>query len=123
MTLTLDYLDDGNVTRWTLTTDGVDHEVHEEYRPTLFIRDAPGNLYGHTGGSDPKPPTRTGLSEPLASPRAFLDGQAAVADLGVDSHRQTFRTSPCAPLRAYWLRLSGARVRFGSISPRRETSR
>ena len=99
MTLTLDYLDDGRVARWTLTAEGVDREVHEAYRPTLFVGDAPGDLYGRTGGPDPTPPTRDGLSESLAALRSFLEGQAAVAGLDIEQHRQTFRTPPRPLLR------------------------
>ena len=92
MTLTLDYLDDGRVARWTLTPDGVDREVHENYRPTLFVGDSPDDLYGRAGGPDPMPPERDSLSESLAELRAFLDGQAAVDSPRVEFHRQTFRT-------------------------------
>ena len=92
MTLTLDYLDDGRVARWTLTPDDVDREVHENYRPTLFVGDSPDDLYGRAGGPDPMPPERDSLSEPLAELRAFFDGQAAVDSLRVEFHRQTFRT-------------------------------
>ena len=99
MTLTLDYLDDGRVARWTLTPEGVEREVHDEYQPTLFVGDPPGELYGRTGGPDPALPERETISESLADLRAFLDGQAAVAGLSVESHRQTFRTSPRPLLR------------------------
>ncbi|WP_066418711.1 type B DNA-directed DNA polymerase [Halorubrum aethiopicum] len=92
MVFTLDYLGGGRVAAWTLTPNGVAREVHEDHRPTLFVGDAPSDLYGRTGGSNPTPPARDGLSEPLADLRSFLDGQAAVADLSVESHRQTFRT-------------------------------
>ena len=92
MTLTLDFCHDGRVARWTLTPDGVEREVYEDNRPTLFVGDAPDDLYGRAGGPEPSPPTRDGLSESLADLRTFLDGQAAVADLRVESHRQTFRT-------------------------------
>jgi DNA polymerase I len=92
VTLTLDFCHDGRVARWTLTPDGVEREVYEDNRPTLFVGDAPDDLYGRAGGPEPSPPTRDGLSESLADLRTFLDGQAAVADLRVESHRQTFRT-------------------------------
>jgi DNA polymerase I len=77
-----------------LTKTGVDREIHQDYRPTLFVGDASGGLYGRTGGPDPTLPPREGLSESLVSLRAFLDGQAAVADLSIESHRETFPTSP-----------------------------
>jgi DNA polymerase I len=92
VTLTLDYLGDGRVARWTLTPAGVAREVHEEYRPTLFVGDAAGDLYGQSGGPDPTPPSREGLSESLRELRSFLDGQDAVAGIDVEAHRQTFRT-------------------------------
>lgn len=92
MTLTLDFLGNGRVAQWTLTPDGVAREVHDDYRPTLFVRDAPNDLYGRTGGPEPTPPSRDGLSEALADLQSFLDGQQAVADLDIESHRQTFRT-------------------------------
>ena len=92
MTLTLEYLGDGRVARWTLTPDGVAREVHEEYQPTLYVGDAAGDLYGQAGGPAPTPPSREGLSESLRELRSFLDGQNAVAGLGVEAHRQTFRT-------------------------------
>ena len=99
MTLTLDYLDDARVAAWTLTTDGVTRQVIEQYQPTLFVGDAPSDLYGRSGGSDPTPPPRTELSNALAQLRSFLDGQQAVAALDVESHRQTFRTDPRPLLR------------------------
>jgi DNA polymerase I len=92
VTLTLEHLDDGRVARWTLTPDGVDREVREGYRPTLFVGDSAGDLYGESGGPAPTPPARRGLSEALRDLRSFLDGQEAVAGLGVEAHRQTFRT-------------------------------
>ncbi|MDB2242664.1 type B DNA-directed DNA polymerase [Halorubrum ezzemoulense] len=92
MTLTLDYLGDGRVAQWTLTPDGVARDVYDDYRPTLFVGDAPDDLYGWTGGPDPSPPSRDGLSDALSELLSFLGGQQAVADLGVESHRQTFRT-------------------------------
>ncbi|MFD1572501.1 hypothetical protein [Halorubrum laminariae] len=92
MTLTLDYLGDGRVAKLTLTPDSVAREVHDDYRPTLFVGDAPNDLYGQTGGPEPTPPSRDGLSDALAELQSFLDGQQAVADLDVESHRQTFRT-------------------------------
>ena len=92
MTLTLDYLGDGRVAQWTLRSDGVAREVHDDYRPTLFVGDAPDGLYGRTGGPEPTPPERDGLSDALDKLRSFLNGQQAVADLGVEAHRQTFRT-------------------------------
>ncbi len=92
MTLTLDYLGDGRVAKWTLTPDGVAREVHDDYRPTLFVGDAPDDLYGRRGGPEPVPPSRDGLSDALAELQSFLDDQQAVADLDVESHRQTFRT-------------------------------
>ena len=92
MTLTLDYLGNGRVARWTLTPGGVEREVSDDYRPTLFVGDAPGDLYGRTGGPEPTPPRRDGLSDALNDLRSFLDGQQAVAGLDVESHRQTFRT-------------------------------
>ena len=92
MTLTLDHLGDGRVARWTLTSDGVAHEVHEDYRPTLFVGDPAGDLYGRSGGPAPTPPSRDGLSDALRELRAFLNGQEAVARLDVEAHRQTFRT-------------------------------
>jgi DNA polymerase I len=90
--LTVDHLDDGCVAEWRLTPDGVDREVREGYRPTLFVGDPVDDLYGRRGGDDPTPPACDGLSDALCELRSFLDGQAAVADLGVESHRQTFRT-------------------------------
>ena len=92
MTLTLDFLDDGRVAQWRLTPDGVERVIHSDYRPTLFVGDAPGDLYGRTGGPEPTPPRRDGLSDALDDLRSFLDGQQAVGGLDVESHRQTFRT-------------------------------
>jgi DNA polymerase I len=92
VTLTLDFFDDGRVARWTVTPDGVAREVREDYHPALFVGDAPADLYGRTGGPDPTPPARGGLSDALDELRSFLDGQQAVTDLRVESHRQTFRT-------------------------------
>ncbi|SDG23650.1 DNA polymerase I [Halorubrum xinjiangense] len=93
MVLTVDHLGDGRVAEWRLTPDGVAREVRENYRPTLFVGDPVDDLYGRAGGLDPTPPARDGLSDALCDLRAFLDGQTAVADLGVESHRQTFRTT------------------------------
>jgi DNA polymerase I len=92
VTLTLEHLGDGRVARWTLTPDGVAREVREGYRPTLFVGDPASDLYGRSGGPAPTPPPRQGLSEALRDLRSFLDGQEAVAGLGVEAHRQTFRT-------------------------------
>lgn len=92
MTLTLDFLGNGRVAQWMLTPDSVAREVHDDYRSTLFVGDAPNDLYGQTGGPEPTPPSRDGLSDALADLQSFLDGQQAVADLDVESHRQTFRT-------------------------------
>jgi len=91
--LTVDHLGDGRVAEWRLAPDGVERDVREGYRPTLFVGDPVDDLYGRAGGPDPTPPARDGLSDALCSLRSFLDGQAAVADLGVESHRQTFRTA------------------------------
>ena len=99
MTLTLEYLGDGRVARWTLTPDGVAREVHEDYQPTLFVGDSAGDLYGRSGGPVPDPPSRDGLSKPLRELRSFLDGQEAVKRLSVEAHRQTFRTDPRPLLR------------------------
>ncbi len=93
MVLTVDHLGDGRVAEWRLAPDGVERDVREGYRPTLFVGDPVDDLYGRAGGPDPTPPARDGLSDALCSLRSFLDGQAAVADLGVESHRQTFRTA------------------------------
>ncbi|ELZ35181.1 type B DNA-directed DNA polymerase [Halorubrum distributum] len=93
MVLTVDFLDDGRVAEWHIAPDGADREVREDYRPTLFVGDPVDDLYGRAGGPDPTPPARDGLSDALCSLRSFLDGQAAVAGLGVESHRQTFRTT------------------------------
>ena len=75
-----------------VTPNGVHREVSDDYRPTLFVGDAPDDLYGRTGGPEPSPPSRDELSGALDELRSFLDGQQAVADLNVESHRQTFRT-------------------------------
>lgn len=99
MTLTLDFGPNGEIVRWALTATGAEREVQESYRPTLFIGDTVSDLYGRAGGPDPSPPARSSLSEPLADLRAFLDGQQAVADLSVESHRQTFRTAARPVLR------------------------
>ncbi|EMA64494.1 DNA polymerase I [Halorubrum distributum JCM 13561] len=93
MVHTVDFLDDGRVAEWHIAPDGADREVREDYRPTLFVGDPVDDLYGRAGGPDPTPPARDGLSDALCSLRSFLDGQAAVAGLGVESHRQTFRTT------------------------------
>ena len=93
MVLTVDHLGDGRVAEWRLAPDGVERDVREGYRPTLFVGDPVDDLYGRAGGPDPTPPARDGLSDALCSLRSFLDGQAAVADLGAESHRQTFRTA------------------------------
>ncbi|MDB2225889.1 hypothetical protein PM023_14560 [Halorubrum ezzemoulense] len=92
MTLTLEYLGDGRVARWTLSPNGVAREIHEEYHPTLFVGDSVSDLYGRTGGPDPTPPARVGLSDALRDLRSFLNGQATVERLSVEPHRQTFRT-------------------------------
>ena len=92
MTLTLEYLGDGRVVRWRLTPDGAAREVHEDHHPTLFVGDAAGDLYGRSGGPDPTPPSRDGLSDALRDLWSFLDGQDAVERLSVEAHRQTFRT-------------------------------
>ncbi|KOX95728.1 type B DNA-directed DNA polymerase [Halorubrum tropicale] len=92
MTLTLEYLGDGRVARWTLTPDGAAREVHEDHHPTLFVGDSAGDLYGRSGGPNPTPPSRDGLSDALRDLWSFLDGQDAVERLGVEAHRQTFRT-------------------------------
>ena len=92
MTLTLDYLDDGRVVEWTLTPNGAARTIHNGYTPSLYVGDAPGDLYGRQGGPTPSTPERDGLSPALQNLRAFLDGQQAVSDLSVESHRQTFRT-------------------------------
>ncbi|WP_435073491.1 type B DNA-directed DNA polymerase [Halorubrum sp. HHNYT27] len=92
MTLTLDYLGDGRVARWTLTPDSVAREVHADYQPTLFVGDTASDLYGQAGGSAPTPPPREGLSDALRELRSFFDGQEAVVSLDVETHRQTFRT-------------------------------
>lgn len=99
MTLTLDFGPNGEIVRWALTVTGAEREVQESYRPTLFVGDTVSDLYGRAGGPDPSPPARSSLSEPLADLRAFLDGQQAVADLSVESHRQTFRTAARPVLR------------------------
>jgi DNA polymerase I len=99
VTLTLDFAGDGRVARWTLTPDGVAREVRDGYRPTLYVGDAVDDLYGRAGGPRPEPPARDGLSPALSALRSFLDGQRAVADLGVESHRQTFRTGARPVLR------------------------
>ncbi|GAA0533323.1 type B DNA-directed DNA polymerase [Halorubrum ejinorense] len=93
MVLTVDFLDDGRVAEWRLASDGADREVRESYRPTLFVGDPVDDLYGRAGGPDPTPPARDGLSDALCDLRSFLDGQAAVDALDVESHRQTFRTT------------------------------
>ena len=93
MTLTVDFLGDGRVAEWTLASDGIARGVREGYRPTLFVGDSVDDLYGRRGGSDPAPPARDGLSDALRELRSFLDGQEAVAGLGVEPHRQTFRTA------------------------------
>ena len=93
MTLTVNFLGEGRVAAWTLTPAGADREVREGYRPTLFVGDPVDDLYGRRGGPDPTPPARDGLSDSLRDLRSFLDGQAAVAGLGVEPHRQTFRTT------------------------------
>ncbi|MEZ3165498.1 type B DNA-directed DNA polymerase [Halorubrum sp. RMP-47] len=93
MVLTVDHLGDGRVAEWRLAPAGVERDVREDYRPTLFVGDSVDDLYGRAGGPDPTPPDRDGLSDALRELRSFLDGQAAVADLGVESHRQTFRTA------------------------------
>ncbi|WP_170938288.1 MULTISPECIES: hypothetical protein [unclassified Halorubrum] len=46
MTRTPESLGDGHLARWTLTPDGIAHEVHEENHPTLFVDDAAGDRYG-----------------------------------------------------------------------------
>ncbi|OYR37995.1 DNA polymerase I [Halorubrum sp. Ib24] len=92
MTLTLDYLEDGRVATWALTTDGVVRKIHEEYRPRFFVGDEASDLYGQAGGPEPTPPPRDGLSDALTELQSFLDGQKAVAELDVEAHRQTFRT-------------------------------
>ncbi|MBP1923688.1 DNA polymerase I [Halorubrum alkaliphilum] len=92
MVLTLDNLDDGRVVEWRLTADGIASSVRESYTPTLYIGDASGDLYGRQGGMTPSLPERDRLSPALRELRAFLDGQQAVSDLTVESHRQTFRT-------------------------------
>jgi DNA polymerase I len=89
--LTLNRTSDG-VAVWTLTPDGAERRVHRSYAPTLYVGDAVTDLYGRAGGRTPSPPARDGLSSTLAACRDFLRGQAAVADLSVESHRQTFRT-------------------------------
>jgi len=93
VTLTLEYLGDGRVARWTLTPDGAAREVHEAHHPTLFIGDSVGDLYGRSGGPDPAPPSRNGLSDALRDLWSFLNGQEAIERLSVESHRQTFRTA------------------------------
>ncbi|AZQ16034.1 type B DNA-directed DNA polymerase [Halorubrum sp. PV6] len=93
MTLTLEYLGDGRVARWTLTPDGAAREVHEAHHPTLFVGDSVGDLYGRSGGPDPAPPSRDGLSDALRELWSFLDGQEAIERLSVEAHRQTFRTA------------------------------
>ena len=97
--LTADFLDDGRVRVWRLDADGVTTEVVDEYTPTLYVGDPVSALYGRDGGASPDPPDRTGPSDDLAELRAFLSGQEAVADLAVESHRQTFRTDPRPVLR------------------------
>lgn len=99
MTLTLEYLGDGRVARWTLTPDGTAREVHEDHHPTLFVGDAAGDLYGRSGGPDPTPPSRDGLSDALRDLWDFLDGQEAIERLSVEAHRQTFRTEAWPLLR------------------------
>ena len=59
----------------------------DKTRPTIL-----SIFDGRQGGATPSPPERDGLSPPLQDLPAFLDGQAAVGALGVESHRQTFRT-------------------------------
>jgi DNA polymerase I len=92
VTLTLEYLGEGRVARWTLTPDGVARDVHEDHQPTLFVGDAAGDLYGQSGGPTPTPPPREGLSKALQHLQSFLDGQDAVATLDVETHRHMFRT-------------------------------
>lgn len=98
MVLTVDTLADGRVATWRLTPDGAARTVHP-YQPTLFVGDAVDDLYGSSGGASPSLPARAGLSTALADLREFLAGQQAVADLGVEYHRQTFRTDPRPLLR------------------------
>ncbi|GAB6878404.1 type B DNA-directed DNA polymerase [Halorubrum gandharaense] len=99
MALTVDYLDDGRVSTWQITPDGATRSTHDDYTPTLYVGDAAGDLYGRHGGPTPEPPSRPTLSDVLVELRDFLDGQEAVAALGVEDHRQTFRTSPRPVLR------------------------
>jgi DNA polymerase I len=97
--LTADFLGDGRVRVWRLDADGVTTEVVDGYTPTLYVGDPVSALYGRDGGASPDLPDRTGLSDELVELRAFLSGQEAVADLAVESHRQTFRTGPRPVLR------------------------
>ena len=115
MTLTLDHLGDGRVARWTLTPDSVARKVHEEYRPTLFVGDSAGDLYGRAGGPDPTPPPRDGLSDTLSELRSFLDGQNAVAGLDVEEHRQTFRTDARPLLRVDAVSIEAVRTIAGRV--------
>ena len=97
--LTADFLDDGRVRVWRVDGDGATAAVVDDYAPTLYVGDSVSALYGRDGGASPDLPDRTGLSDDLADLRAFLSRQAAVADLAVESHRQTFRTDPRPVLR------------------------
>jgi len=92
MALTIDYLDGGRVGTWQITSDGAARTIRNGYTPTLYVGDAPSDLYGQQGGPAPSPPERDGLSTALHDLRSFLDGQQAVSNLTVESHRQTFRT-------------------------------
>jgi len=94
--LTSEYAD-GDVIEWRLTAESAERMVQDDYRPTLYVGDAVGDLYGRHGGPTPSPPARDGLSDALADVRSFLAGQQAVERLGVERHRQTFRT-PARPV-------------------------
>ncbi|WP_435062823.1 type B DNA-directed DNA polymerase [Halobaculum sp. EA56] len=100
MVLTLDF-DDDCVTEWRLARDSVERTEVDDYHPTMYVGAPVSELYGLDGGQTPKPqiPDRGALTESLRSLRAFLEGQAAVEDAGVDVWRQTFRSSARPVLR------------------------